>query len=268
MMKSGIYQIYNPINEKRYIGSSINIARRLKEHRRNLIAQRHHNQHLQNAWNKYGDLLEFKPLEYCEPDQLLELEQQYIDYYNSADRRFGYNIDAIANHASPGFHLSEETREKISKAQTGRKRTPEEIEKCRQAQIGVPKPKQSETMKRKYANGEATFPRYSEVSEEKQKEWSKHSSEAGKRRYSNYENRPKGYFLKVELQDEVLYFPSLREAARNLGVDKGGIQYVIKHRNGHMKKLNCYISYITEEEFMQSEFYSTHFIRNKVSGEK
>lgn len=32
MMKSGVYQIYNPINEKRYIGSSIDIVRRLKEH--------------------------------------------------------------------------------------------------------------------------------------------------------------------------------------------------------------------------------------------
>ena len=259
MMKSGVYQIYNPINEKRYIGSSIDVTRRLKEHRRNLIAQRHHNQHLQNAWNKYGNLLEFKPLEYCEPDQLLDLEQQYIDYYNSADRKFGYNIDAIANHASPGFHLSKETREKISKAHTGRKRTPEEIEKCRQAQIGVPKPKQSETMKRKYANGEATFPRYNEVSEEKQREWSKHSSDACIRRYSDYSNRPKGYFLKVELQDEILYFPSLREAARNLGVDKGAIQYVIKRTNGYTKKLNCTISYISEEQFMESEFYATHY---------
>lgn len=35
MMKLGIYQIYNPINEKRYIGSSINIVRRLKEQGRN-----------------------------------------------------------------------------------------------------------------------------------------------------------------------------------------------------------------------------------------
>lgn len=33
---SGIYQIYNPINNKRYIGSSINVERRLKEHLRNL----------------------------------------------------------------------------------------------------------------------------------------------------------------------------------------------------------------------------------------
>lgn len=265
MIKSGIYQIYNPINEKRYIGSSIDVARRLKEHRRNLIARRHHNQHLQNAWNKYGDLLEFKPLEYCEPDLLLELEQQYIDYYNSADRRFGYNIDAIANHASPGFHLSKETKEKISMANVGRKRTPEEIEKCRQAQIGIPKPKQSETMKRKYANGEVTFPRYNEVSKEKQIEWSKHSSEAGKRRFSDYSNRPKGCFLRVEFEDSILYFPSLREASRNLGVDKAAFTYALKHAKGHIRKLNCNVSYITEEEFMQSEFYKNHY---KTSGEK
>ena len=37
---SGIYQIYNPINNKRYIGSSINVERRLKEHLRNLEKNR------------------------------------------------------------------------------------------------------------------------------------------------------------------------------------------------------------------------------------
>lgn len=44
---SGIYQIYNPINNKRYIGSSINVERRLKEHLRNLEKNRHCNDHLQ-----------------------------------------------------------------------------------------------------------------------------------------------------------------------------------------------------------------------------
>lgn len=44
---SGIYQIYNPINNKRYIGSSINVERRLKEHLRNLEKNRHSNNHLQ-----------------------------------------------------------------------------------------------------------------------------------------------------------------------------------------------------------------------------
>jgi hypothetical protein len=36
------------------------------------------------------------------------LEQQYIDYYDSANREFGYNIDSQA--ASAGKHLSEETK--------------------------------------------------------------------------------------------------------------------------------------------------------------
>ena len=263
MMKSGVYQIYNPINEKRYIGSSIDIVRRLKEHRRCLIGGYHHNQHLQNAWNKYGDCFEFKPLEYCEPDKLLELEQQYIDYYNSADRKFGYNIDERADHA--GYHLSDETRKKIGDAHRGRKRPQDVIEKCRLAQLGVPKPKQSETMKLKYANGETTFPRFNEVSEEKQKEWSKHASEAGKRRYSNYANRPKGFFIKVQHEDVTLYFPSLREAARQLHVDKGGIKYALDNTNGYMKKLNIYFSYISEEDFIQTDFYKQHY---KTTGEK
>lgn len=44
---SGVYQIYNPINNKRYIGSSINVERRLKEHLRNLKKNTHCNVHLQ-----------------------------------------------------------------------------------------------------------------------------------------------------------------------------------------------------------------------------
>lgn len=52
---SGVYQIYNTETNKRYIGSSIDVQRRLKEHLRNLKANRHCNQHLQNAWNKYKE---------------------------------------------------------------------------------------------------------------------------------------------------------------------------------------------------------------------
>lgn len=68
---SGIYQIYNPINNKRYIGSSINVERRLKEHLRNLEKNRHCNDHLQSAYNKYKDVLQFQFLEECEPDECL-----------------------------------------------------------------------------------------------------------------------------------------------------------------------------------------------------
>ena len=52
---SGIYKITNLINKKYYIGSSLDIKRRWKEHRRNLIKNKHNNIHLQKSWNKYGE---------------------------------------------------------------------------------------------------------------------------------------------------------------------------------------------------------------------
>jgi group I intron endonuclease len=72
---SGVYQIYNPINNKRYIGSSINVERRLKEHLRNLKKNTHCNIYLQSAYNKYKEVLQFQFLEECEPDECLIFEQ-------------------------------------------------------------------------------------------------------------------------------------------------------------------------------------------------
>ena len=84
---SGIYQIYNPINNKRYIGSSINVERRLKEHLRNLEKNRHCNDHLQSAYNKYKDVLQFQFLEECEPDECLIFEQYYKEYKNKSKKQ-------------------------------------------------------------------------------------------------------------------------------------------------------------------------------------
>lgn len=50
----GIYSIINKANNKIYIGSTINLERRLKEHKRRLKYNNHTNTHLQYAWNKYG----------------------------------------------------------------------------------------------------------------------------------------------------------------------------------------------------------------------
>ena len=52
--KTGIYQIRNIINNKIYIGQSLNIKTRFLQHKQALRKNRHPNQHLQNAWNKYG----------------------------------------------------------------------------------------------------------------------------------------------------------------------------------------------------------------------
>ena len=64
MKISGIYKIINKINGKYYVGSSVNIKdypnNRWSRHIADLNANRHHNDYLQRAWNKYGqDAFEF-----------------------------------------------------------------------------------------------------------------------------------------------------------------------------------------------------------------
>ena len=51
---TGIYQIVNLIDGKRYIGSSSNLKNRLNEHNRCLNKNCHHSKYLQNAYKKYG----------------------------------------------------------------------------------------------------------------------------------------------------------------------------------------------------------------------
>jgi predicted GIY-YIG superfamily endonuclease len=49
---SGVYEIKNTLNNKRYIGSSVNIQKRWYAHKRMLNLNTHPNKHLQAAWNK------------------------------------------------------------------------------------------------------------------------------------------------------------------------------------------------------------------------
>ena len=78
--KIGIYSIINTLNSKRYIGSSIDIRKRLQKHRALLRGNTHPNPVLQNSWNKYGEeSFQCSILETCEEVDLLILEQRYID---------------------------------------------------------------------------------------------------------------------------------------------------------------------------------------------
>lgn len=93
----GIYKIENITNGKMYIGSSQDIDGRWKVHRRMLNKNNHHSPHLQAAWNKYGcENFTFSVIEECAQEVLLDREQYYIDYYDSADSYFGYNTNPYA----------------------------------------------------------------------------------------------------------------------------------------------------------------------------
>jgi group I intron endonuclease len=54
-MTQVIYKIVNLVNDKFYVGSTVNKKVRFREHRKQLRGNRHHCKHLQAAWNKYGE---------------------------------------------------------------------------------------------------------------------------------------------------------------------------------------------------------------------
>ncbi len=127
-MKTGVYQIRNLKNSKRYIGSasaSGGIDGRWSDHRSELRRGIHANQKLQRAWNKYGEAsFVFEILEPCEAAQCIKREQYYLDtllFASENDSRFselGYNICRIAN-SSFGIKRSGETCRRISEAKKG-----------------------------------------------------------------------------------------------------------------------------------------------------
>lgn len=91
----GIYMIINTKNGKRYVGSSINIKKRLWEHRSTLRHNHHDNQHLQNAWNKYGEqAFEYSILEVCSQKERFSREQFYVDTLHP---EYNICIDVVEN---------------------------------------------------------------------------------------------------------------------------------------------------------------------------
>ena len=88
----GIYCIENLIDNKKYIGLSSDIDKRLKKHKRLLKSHQHPNDHLQSAWCKYGEVnFEFKIIELCDKEILDKKEIYYINYFNTQNNMYGYN---------------------------------------------------------------------------------------------------------------------------------------------------------------------------------
>ena len=118
----GAYKILNKITGKFYIGSSVDIEKRFKQHKADLNKGVHNNKYLQNAWNKYGaDNFDFIVVEYVNDiNKLRDRETYYIQQTNCTNHTIGYNLLNTAN-IGLGVSASEEVRKKISIACTGTK---------------------------------------------------------------------------------------------------------------------------------------------------
>lgn len=89
-----IYKITNKINNKVYIGQTINsLEKRFKQHLSE--AKQGKNCRLHSAIRKYGiDAFVIEPIEKVENEFLNERERYYISLYDTTNTNNGYNMDA------------------------------------------------------------------------------------------------------------------------------------------------------------------------------
>ncbi len=137
MILQVIYKIVNIINNKIYIGSTVNYNTRKYDHIWSLNNGKHRNKILQRSWNKYGkDNFIFEVVETVDNlDELLIREQHYIDLFKSYKRENGYNINSIAG-SNLGFKMPDEAKEKLRIINTGKKHSNETRKKISEVQKG------------------------------------------------------------------------------------------------------------------------------------
>lgn len=147
----GIYAIRNKVNGKKYIGRSTDVEGRWSNHKRELKRDDHKNDHLQNAWKKYGEEnFTFELIEEVNKEDLRKREQEFLDNYRLTrnwDRLYNTNKSAEGamsgrNHPRYGTCHSKTAIKKIREANLGKTHSEEAKENMRQAQLGRTHPEE------------------------------------------------------------------------------------------------------------------------------
>lgn len=134
MHTTGIYEIRNLVNGKRYVGSAVKFSERWKKHTTQLERGTHHSSILQRAWRKHGaSAFEFRKLIICGRENLLMYEQAAMDAFRpeyNIEKKAGSPLGVkrsaetiakrTATRAANGFSPSEEVRKRISLSLKGR----------------------------------------------------------------------------------------------------------------------------------------------------
>lgn len=96
-MSCGIYKMTNLINEKVYIGLSVNIETRIYNHYWSAFYSKstEYDSYLSRAIRKYGkDNFVYEIIEICTIAELPSRERYWISYYRSTNRGIGYNVSS------------------------------------------------------------------------------------------------------------------------------------------------------------------------------
>lgn len=233
--KQGIYVIQDMTAGKAYVGSSINLSKRLKQHEIDLKRDDHSNWQLQRAFKKQHDL-HVVVIPVAEGHDVRQIEQQLIDeYFNSG---LLYNISRDTTAPTQGMKFSEEIRKKMSKAHIGFRHTDESKakmstalqgkqhsdefkEKCRQRMLGnIP----SEETRQKLS--EVGFGRkHTDESRQKMSDIRK-----GVKLSEDHANKVRQH-LQTYVSDKSISvtiggveYPSMLEASRSTGIPKSTLQ--------------------------------------------
>ena len=118
----GIYLLRNLINNKVYIGQSIDIYFRWKQHRYNALENKL-DDYLHRAIRKYGwENFSKEIIEECKPEELNDKEIFYIKQYNSYANNShsnGYN-ETAGGMGVRGFHHSGKTKKILSQMEVSK----------------------------------------------------------------------------------------------------------------------------------------------------
>ena len=237
-----VYQIFNEINGKRYVGSTTRPNDRFALHRRQLRSGKHHSKHLQRAWDKYGELaFTFKILTRFIDVPLKELlaeEQHWMDAYKVTDPSCGYNSAPLAG-SNAGRVMTPEAKKRISDSLKGRKLTAEHRAKIGDAHRGRKHTAQTRTNMSKAAQARGPQKRppcsletrrkiSASLSGEKHPQFGKPLSKETKRKISEkgkgrpYYGQPHTEETKAKLRVAALGRPISQDARAKIGAANRG----------------------------------------------
>jgi group I intron endonuclease len=150
-----VYRISNSINEKLYIGKTIEDPIKYWKYHKS-YCRNNYKKVLYSAMRKYGiDKFKFHILEYIESDnieqlniRLFKLEKEYINKLNTIAPA-GYNVTA-GGQGLAGMEFSEEHRQKISNKLSGRKFSKTHRKNISKSAMGRTSPNKNKKLSKKH----------------------------------------------------------------------------------------------------------------------